>query len=105
MRGAPLRSPLCYDRHGFSGFFAFPEERQKLKSLFEYVIDVATIPLFWTNPTYNYELLAIIKYRLVTPKIFFFCIADTIPASKRSDESGTWMIWVRCQPVLLNMFI
>jgi len=99
MRGAPLRSPLCYDRYGFSGFFAFPEERQKLKSLFEYVIDVATIPLFWTNPTYNYELLAIIKYRLVTPKIFFFCIADTIPASKRSDESGTWMMWVRCQPV------
>ena len=35
--------------------------------------DVATIPLFWTNPTYNYELLAIIKYRLVTPKSFFFC--------------------------------
>ena len=32
--------------------------------------DVATIPLFQTNPTYNYDLLAIIKYRLVTPRIF-----------------------------------
>jgi len=31
--------------------------------------DVATIPLFWTNPTYNYELLAII---ILDPTIFLF---------------------------------
>ena len=29
-----------------------------------------------------------ITYRLVTPSILFFCIADTTPALKRCDDMG-----------------
>jgi tRNA(fMet)-specific endonuclease VapC len=35
-----------------------------------------------------YFLNEIITYRLVTPKILFFCIAATTPALKRSDGKG-----------------
>jgi len=41
-------------------------------------------------------------YLLVTPSIFFLCIADTTPASKRSVDIGAWMIWVCCHPVLFK---
>jgi len=44
-----------------------------------------------------------ITYRLVTPRIFFFCMVDTTPALKRSEDMGAWMIWVRVQPVFLNI--
>ena len=34
-----------------------------------------------------------ITYRLVTPSILFFCIADTTPAVKRSDASGLVILY------------
>ena len=47
----------------------------------------------------SYPCFAMITYRLVTPTILFFCIADTTPALKRSDERGACMIWVSSQPL------
>jgi len=47
--------------------------------------------------------LKIITYRLTTPRIFFFCMADTTPALNRSEDKGAWMIWVSVQPVLFKI--
>ena len=48
-----------------------------------------------------YEVLAYqwfwprtITYRLVTPRMLLFCMAETTPALKRWDDMGAWMIWV-----------
>ena len=45
-----------------------------------------------------------IKYRLVTPRILFFCMADTTCAWKRSEDRGICMIWVRCHPDSFSIF-
>ncbi len=58
---------------------------------------------YWYPVLKNHRFFAIIKYLLVTPSILFFCMADTIPASKRSDESGVWIMWVRFQPLLFKI--
>ena len=51
------------------------------------------------------DFLATITYRLMTPRIFLFCIAFTILPVNRSDDSGAWMKGkggqVYCWPLLL----
>ena len=71
---------------------------------------------FWIpSPThYRFRMLCVtifpyrdcfrtITYRLVTPTILFFCIAETCAALKRCVDMGACMMWLWCQPVLFSM--
>jgi hypothetical protein len=50
-----------------------------------HINEMPACQLFWSRT---------ITYRLITPSMPFFCMAETTPALNRWDDRGAWMMWV-----------
>ena len=93
----PYRMSLCWSiRCWYRRDWLIPKY-EEISKLLDEVREVMII-------SFSYLLCCkIIRYRLVTPSIRLFCIADTTTALKRSEDMGAWMIWVRSHPVLFKI--